>query len=465
MVLGVLLSLILLIFIAYRGLPVILFAPVCAIVAAVTASLPILPTYTDLFLIKAAGYIKNVFPIFLLGAVFGKVMEESGAARSIANLIIDKLGEQRAPLAVILATGALVYGGVNVTVVTFAIYPFALTMFQRGGFPRRLIPGCIAAGSLGCVMTSIPGTPTIQNMLPTIYLKTTLYAAPVFGICGSVLMGGLSIAWLLYRIKKVKAAEGFGDPDERTSKFDESMALPNAYLALVPLVVMFILNIVLTKWYKTFDPSIMIMAATKGHSLASKGIPVTTWALITSLIVAILLVIVIGRKQFHTRKNLASTLNAGTIGSLLAIMNISSEVGYGGVISSLPGFATIRDFLIEHVSGGNPLFAVVIVISVLCGITGSASGGISIALESMGDMLSRMCLDMGISLELLHRVAAMASGGLDSLPHNGSVITLLAICGLTHRKSYPDIGMVTVVIPLVTTIVMVGIWVIFGIRG
>jgi H+/gluconate symporter-like permease len=101
-------------------------------------------------------------------------------------------------------------------------------------------------------------------------------------------------------------------------------------------------------------------------------------------------------------------------------------------------------------------------VNVLAGITGSASGGMSIALQTLGSTYAEMAQAAGIDPEILHRVSALASGGFDSLPHNGAVITLLAITGLTHRESYADIGMVSVVIPLASLISVLAIYSVFG---
>jgi H+/gluconate symporter-like permease len=138
------------------------------------------------------------------------------------------------------------------------------------------------------------------------------------------------------------------------------------------------------------------------------------------------------------------------------VFNTASAVGYGGTIAALPAFAVIKDAALNFVPS-NPLVSEAAAISVLAGITGSASGGLSIALESLGETYFQRAKDLGVSPEVLHRVASMASGGLDSLPHNGAVITLLTICGLTHKQSYFDIGVVTVVIPLISLAVVIGL--------
>ena len=463
MVIGILISLALLTWIAYRGFSVILFAPICALLAALTAGMSLMPTYSELFMNSAGTYVKNFFPIFLLGAVFGKVMEESGMARSIARWIVQRLGPARAIISIVLAASILTYGGVSLFVVGFAVYPFAASIFLEANFPRRLIPGAIALGAFGCTMTAIPGTPQIQNMIPTKYFNTDAFAAPVFGLVGSVIIYTLGLLWLEYRKHKMIAAgEGYGRLDTRTdhSKKDDVEDVP-PLVAFIPLLAVLVLNFILTKVIGGWDQSIIQDPTFTKLALASKVIPVATWALIIALVCGILLAIILSAKQFKLRGNLMLALNAGTIGSLLAIMNTASEVGYGNIISSLPGFRSVRDFLMS-VDPGTPLISEAILLNLLAGITGSASGGMSIALETMGQRYLEWALQAGINPELLHRVAAMSSGGFDTMPHNGAVITLLAICGMTHKESYPDIGMVSLVIPVGTTFVMIIVGSIFG---
>ena len=463
MVIGIILSLCMLTFIAYRGLSVILFAPLCALFAAITAGLPIMPTYTEFFMPRAVIYVKNFFPVFLLGAVFGKLMEENGCAKAIAKLVADKLGPKHAIVAVSMSTAILTYGGVSMFVVPFAVYPFAYILFKDGGIPRRLIPASIAIGSFGFSMTALPGSPQIQNMIPANYFGTTLYAAPMFGLVGAAIICFSSIFWMQHRQRKLNAAgEGFGRLDERsTTNQDDGLDI-NPYLAMLPLLTVLVLNIVLTHVIRGWDDS--VLATITKQPLAATKIPIANWALIISLVFAIVLAIAVGHRQFTARKNLAMALNTGAIGSLLAIMNTASEVGYGNVVSSLPGFDSVKAALLS-IDFGTPLVSEALVVNVLAGITGSASGGMSIALEAMGKYYLEWGAKVGIGPELLHRVAAMASGGFDSLPHNGAIITLLAITGMTHKESYPDCGMVSVVIPFVTTFLLVAVWTICGFTG
>lgn len=445
-ILGILLSLALLIYVAYRGFSVILFAPVMALIAAALSGLDLLPTYTELFMPKMVAYAKNFFPVFMLGAVFGKVMDDTGAARSIAHAIIEKLGKERAILAVVLACAILTYGGVSLFVVAFAVYPFAAALFREADIPKRLIPGSIALGSFTFTMTALPGSPQIQNLIPTKYFGTNGYAAPIVGLIAGIFMFGFGLWWLERRRKAALAAgEGYGTGHKNEPEGMNLGDLPNFWLSLLPLVAVLGINYWLTKYIPTWDPSIL-----KAYNIPLKSV-VGIWAIIVALVIGIILAIALNFKQMKGR--IAKALNEGTVGSLLAIMNTASEVGYGNVISSLPGFKAIAAGLMSI--KGTPLISEAIIVNVLAGITGSASGGMSIALETMSKQYLDLARQVNLNPELLHRIASISSGGFDTLPHNGAVITLLAICGLTHKQSYADVGVVSLVGPVLATIVAI----------
>ncbi|MDR3618979.1 MAG: GntP family permease [Paludisphaera borealis] len=433
-------SLVLLMAIAYRGLPVIVFAPICAAAALALAGVPILPGYTDSFMNGAADYVRAFFPVFLLGAIFGKLMEAGGAAASIARAIVRAFGSRRAIPAVVLACAVLTYGGVSLFVVAFAVYPFGAALFKAAGIPKRLLPGAIALGAFTLTMDALPGSPQIQNLIPTRTFGTDAYAAPVLGCVGgaAILIGGL--IWLDRRRAWAAAAgEGYGAGHANEPEPKPDLDLPSLPVALLPLLLVLAANFVASRtpwsiagWYsedllRGSFPTINVRTASP------------TWALITALCIGITATLALNARRL--RGSLTVSLTAATSGALLAIFNTASEVGYGSVIKTLPGFQVIRNGVLGL--SQSVLISEAVAVNILSGITGSASGGLSIALEVMGAHYLEAAKAQGISPEWLHRIASMASGGMDTLPHNGAVITLLAITGLTHRQSYPDIFAIT----------------------
>lgn len=440
-VFAIVIALALLMTLAYRGLPVILFAPVCALLAVGLSGGALLPSYTETFMTSASAYIRSFFPLFLLGAVFGKLMESNGAAGSIAALIGAALGSRRSILAVVLACAVLTYGGVSLFVVAFAVYPFAAALFQQAGIPKRLIPGAIALGAFTLTMDALPGTPQIQNLIPTRYFGTDAYAAPWAGVLGGTVVLVSGLLWLDRRRARAEArGEGYGIDQHAFPEAAVRHDRPHAALACVPLVIVLAANFILsrTSWsVATWYPEASFK---KDFPTANLATAAPSWALIVALLLGILAALLVGVR--HWRGRLQPALTAATGGALLAIFNTASEVGFGNTVKTLPGFRAIQDsvFLVSRYV----LVSEATAVNVLAGITGSASGGLSIALDVMGARYLDLARDQGISPEMLHRIASMASGGMDTLPHNGAVITLLAITGLTHREAYPDIFAITV---------------------
>jgi len=436
----ILAALVLLMFVAYRGYSVILFAPVAALLAVLlTDPSHVAPIFSGIFMEKMVGFIKLYFPVFMLGAIFGKVIELSGFSKSIVSSVIRLVGRERAMLSIVLVCAILTYGGVSLFVVVFAVYPFAAEMFKQSGIPKRLIPGTIALGAFTFTMDSLPGTPQIQNIIPTTFFKTNTWAAPWLGVIGSVFILIVGLLYLNWRRRQAMAkGEGYGTDLHNEPEPFEAEKLPNPWVAILPLVLVGVLNKLFTSlipqiYGKTFSMSLA------GHPLTVE-IPAISaiWAVEGALLVGILSVIAFAFKRVMAR--FADGSKAAVAGSLLASMNTASEYGFGGVIAALPGFSVVADALKVI---PNPLVNEAVTVTVLAGITGSASGGMSIALAAMSNTFIQAANAANIPLEVLHRVASMASGGMDTLPHNGAVITLLAVTGLTHKTSYADIFAVT----------------------
>lgn len=455
--LAIILSLAGLMYFAYRGTNVLILAPIMAAFAVLMAQGgPLLATYTQIFMKSLGNYVVLFFPIFLLGAIFGKLMADSGSSTTIAHTIIRRLGAQHAITAVTLACGVLTYGGVSLFVVAFAIFPIAAALFREADVPKRLIAGAIALGSFTFTMTALPGTPAIQNAIPTRFFGTTTFAAPGLGIIAAAIMllGGL--AWLHHRQRRAKlAGEGYGDHKENLPQFEDGER-PGFALSLLPIVVVIGLNALFSL---IVFPSLDLgyLSQQIYGSIAPTAV-IGTWALIVALVGAILTVLLLQRRYLRDAQK---TLNEGTMGSLLPIFNTASEVGYGAVIASLAAFVVVRDFVVG-IAPGTPIISLAIAVNALAGITGSASGGLSIALDTLGATYMERAAALGISPDLLHRVAAISSGGFDSLPHNGAVISLLTITGLTHKSSYGDIFVVNLLVPVMALIAVILLGTTFG---
>ncbi|TQS70920.1 GntP family permease [Rhodobacteraceae bacterium] len=451
--LGIFLSLGLLMYLAYRGINVLILAPLLALLAALmSGGVPVLATYTQVFMKSLGGYVITYFPLFLLGAIFGKVMADGGAARTIAEKIVEWVGSKRAILAVVLACGVLTYGGVSLFVVAFAIYPIANALFKSADVPKRLLPAAIALGSFTFTMTAFPGTPAIQNAIPMPFFGTNVFAAPVLGTMAGLIMMFGGVFWLDRRTKAAHGrSEGYGNhgTTDADSTLPEDANLPGFAAAIAPVLSVIILNAVFT--YIVIPNMQATYLADPQYGATSLAKVAGIWAIIVSLTLSILLAIALNWRRFADVKD---TVNKGTMGSLLPVFNTASEVGYGAVIASLPAFGLIRDAVLG-LFPQNPVASLAVAVNVLAGITGSASGGMSIALNALGAQFAAMGQAQGVSMELMHRVTALSSGGFDALPHNGAVITLLAITGLTHKKSYGDIFVVAVAIPVFATILVI----------
>ena len=446
---GLILSLALIIFLAYKGYSTIITAPIVALLTVLLiggdSNTHLMVHYTEVYMGGFAGFVKNYFPIFLTGAIFAKLMEEALYAKSIANFITKNLGKDKTILAVVLAGAILTYGGVSLFTVAFVLYPIANVLFKESNIPKRLIPGTIALGAFTFTMTALPGTPEIQNVIPMRYFGTDTFAAPLIGVVASILMLLLGLTWLTYRVRKAHSnSEGYGNYNIE-GKSNENTNIPKILLAVTPILIIFISNLFFSKvFYKLVDGSYL-----SKYNLVLDNVS-GTWSVIISIVIAILFIILINFKKIS---NLNQVLNQGISNSFLPLLSSSAIVGYGSVIKSLPVFITLQSVILNLSS--NPIISEALSVNIICGITASASGGLTITLDALAPTFISMSQALNISPEIMHRIASLASGGLDTLPHNGAVITTLAICGLTHKDSYKDIFVTSVIIPIFVTALIV----------
>ena len=440
---GIVLGLILLIFLAYKGHSIIWVAPVCAALVAVLGGLNVLQTYLEEYIGGTAAYIVSWFPAFFLGAVYGKIMDLTGSARSLANKLISLIGSKYAILAVVLPCLLMTYGGISLFVVVFVVYPMGYAIYREADLPRTLLPGAIAFGAFGITMTCIPGTPQIQNIIPTSYYGTTATAAPMMGLIAAALIAVPGYVYLEWRAKKArqKGLHFVEDPKHKESSAATREQPKWHWLCgLIPLLfVVLMLNVLpgLLKKYSIADWS------------SSQAIVV---ALLGGIAVACLM-------NVHQLKVLLPAVNEGANGSLPAIMNTACAVGFGSVVKIVPGFVLLKNAMLNM--PGSILFSEAVAVNVLAGSTGSASGGMSIALEALGPQYLVKAAELGLSPEYLHRIASIASGGLDTLPHNGAVLTLLAVSNCKHKESYLDICVTSCIIPVVVSLALSFVWGLF----
>lgn len=478
--LGILVALGLLIWLAYKGWSILLLAPAAAILAALLAGQPALAHWTQTFMQSASQFIMQFFPIFLLGALFGKLMEDSGSVSTIANFMTEKLGAKRAVLAVVLAGALVTYGGVSLFVAFFVIAPMAHALFRAAEIPRRLMPAAIMLGASTFTMSALPGTPAIQNAIPMPFFGTTPFAAPGLGVIASIIMLGFGLWWLARAEAGARRkGEGYGgdtviaddaaqseivrerattagsfDPAEITHGA-QARAVPPIALAMLPLVVVIGVNLLMSLVVlPRIDASYLAEPAWGSTSLSAVG---GVWAVVTALAAAIVVLIAV---NFARLPSLRTTMDAGANASVLPVLSVASLVGFGSVIAALPAFALVRDWVLG-IEGG-PLVSLAVATNVLAALTGSASGGLTIALDALGGAYMKIAAEQGIDPGLMHRVAVIGAGTLDMLPHNGAVVTVLAVCGSTHRESYLDIVMVGVVGSLVALAAVIGLGTAFG---
>lgn len=414
----ILVGLALLLVLTLKKVPVVYAAAISVIFIALFSRLPVVSTMTGDYMTGFANFVKSSWLMLLLGAILSKVMDITGAARSIASFIIGKLGVKFAIPAIVIAGGLLTYGGVSAMVSCFALYPITLAVFREADMPRKLIPATIGAGIFTWV-TMLPGNPQVQNIIPSSFLPTNAMAAPVVGVVCGVFTLALILVYLMWESNSArKNGEGF-IVDEETSKVlaktDEMEAngkLPNVVLAILPIVCVAVVLNVLKQ-----DISV---------------------ALLSGIVLCCILF-------FKNITGVQKLLTDAVSSAAVTTINASAIVAIGSVVKAAPGFNQIVNGILNFsTSGGNPLIIFGIATTLLCGLNASGMGGLSTTLS----VLAEPFMAMGVNPAIMHRIGVIASVGLDSLPHSGGIVAVLAISGVSYKEGYKYLFVVTVVITL-----------------
>ncbi|MBP2641097.1 MAG: GntP family permease [Firmicutes bacterium] len=404
-VIGILVSLAAIVILALRGVGIMLIAPLAVVIVSLFSGMGVLDTLMGPYMKGFINYAGKFYLVFLFASVFGKYMDDSGAAKSIARSILGVIGHEK-PLYVLLAvaviTLCLTLGGVSLFVVIFAVMPIARPLFKQLNIPWHLFIAAFIFGIGSISMTMMPGTPSILNIMPMKYLGTTAAAAPLLGIVASIFVACFNVWYMNSQLKKCAArGEGY-DVDETklsasSAGVDEEKELPSFIISIIPSIVV-----------------IVALNAFKIDIVYSLVIGCATAALLF----------------FKYVKNHLTTLNAGAFNTAIPVINTCADVGYGMAVAASAGFKVITDFLMSI--PGHPVVSLSLATFLMTGITGSASGGLGIVLET----LVKQYVAMGVNPEFIHRAVAIAAGAFDALPHNGVIITTLAVAGLTHKQAY-----------------------------
>jgi H+/gluconate symporter-like permease len=428
---GLIAALALLIVLTIRGMNLFVATPLCALLVALTSGIALLPPLAaegqanliGSYMSGFTSFIAAWFFMFLLGSIFGKLMEDTGAADSVARWVIGHIGAKRAALAVVLACAILTYGGVSLFVVAFSVYPTALALFRSADLPRRFIPATLAFGSVTFTMTSA-GSPEIQNWIPIAYLGTSPWAAWQASLIVAVFMAVTGYAWLVWMLRRAAArGEHFQarDDDPIASRED----LPAPWRAIIGPIAVLVVSFLL---HDTLQTSALIIALLAGCLCTVAA----CWPY---------------------RRDTGVAIAEGSTGALVAIGNTAAVVGFGAVAKAAPAFMLAVEFVTRLPGGGVATAA--IAVSLIAAMTGSASGGQAIALPILGPLY----LEQGVNAEQLHRSVAISSGVLDSLPHNGYVVTTIrAICKETHAAAYAPMGALSVIVPGLGLLLCLGLF-------
>lgn len=397
------------IFLTYRNISPLIVAPIVTLVLAGLVGMNFTDTLLNGYMGLAADYVRMFFLIFLTGAIFASIMHKTGAAASIAKGIVKILGEKRVILGVVLATAVLTYGGISLFIIFFVMYPMALVMHKEANITKKLVPGEIALGAFTFTM-STPGSPQVQNIIPMQFLHTSSTAGLVPGWIAGLVMAILGVLYLEWRRKSYER-RGIGFEAEHELG-ESSLELPGFVVSILPsLIIITLLNV--------FNVNII-------------------WSMTAGIIFSIILL----WQRIPSVKEWIKVINDGSLSSAAVILNTAAIVGYAGAVRLLPQFPQI----IASIKGldVNTYLFPAISTALISGIAASSSGGLSVAYGALTDTF----LELGIPLEAVHRISAMAAGTIDSLPHCPAVINLLVVTKLTHGDSYADIAVTTILIPL-----------------
>lgn len=418
-ILGLLLAVAAVIFLIWKNWHMSIVSLLGALIVILFNQMDPVSAISESFMSGMSSFAGSWFLLFLLGAVFGKVMGDSGASVGIANNLLKLLGNRSVVLVVMITGLVLSYGGIGTFIIAFSLYPIAVALFQKADIPKKLIVATIMVCPVTVCMAMLPGSPSTQNLLPTTYFGTTAYAGAKIGIICSVVMFLTAYLYLNWQIKRAKARGEHFVPSPGESVMD----LQSADKGKTPEV------------WKCYVPIVMLLAAMFGFQILF-AIP-STFAVACAMTLAIL----IGCFLYRDKLNVVSVINEGAASGLGALIATSSIMGFGNVVSASPAYEVVTNALVNLNVG--PLGTALISINVIAAITGSSAGGLNIFLSSMSEYL----LSTGLNTSMLHRVVCIASSGFDAMPHASGIVVCNQIAKTSQKDTYFHVFITCAILP------------------
>lgn len=405
---GITLAIIAIIYLTARGINIVLAAPLATLIVILTNNMNIFEALIgkqNSYMVGLSNFLINNFAIFLLGSILAQYMEKSGATLSIANYIIKKIGKDspyKMLIAITIVASILTYGGISIFIVIFAIIPLAKPLFKELNISWELFPIPVFLGASTYTMTLLPATPSIHNAIPTKVLGTTLTAAPLLSIAGTIVILIFGLLYMNYALKKsINNKETFNYKlDDATSTSLDLEKSPSVSLSIAPIILLISIIFIFSK-----TPNIILIAL--------------TCSILFSAIIF-----------YKNIKNQKDTLNNGAVGAVIPAFATSSSVAFGTVLTTATGFELIRNTILNI--PGSPLISLAVATALLSAITGSSSGALGIVMTTFIPKY----MGLGIDPEVLHRVVVVASAALTVVPQSGVMITFHTLSGLSLKRGF-----------------------------
>ena len=414
-VLGFFISMILFVFLSMKKWNVALVSIFASFILMCFNGINPLIGFSGAFSDGLSGFVGKWWLMFILGSVFGKIMQDTGLSVLIATLLISRV-QCNPILAVLIISIIMSYGGISTFVIAFTIYPIASELFQRADIETTIMPAVILFCPTTLAMTMLPGSPSVQNIIPTAYLGTNIYAAPLLGILASIITFSLGYRYLK-RTANIKNNMPKYIPSEPHFNIID-------FSCFLPCIILWVVALLLIQLH--IDSQIAVEL---------------------SLLCGIICAIAIS----GVKSNVLESLNNGVQSGLKTLIITSLIMGYGNLVKSMDSFVWVTDKLYSLFD--NEIVSSIIAVNIIAALTGSSLTSLQILFDTFLDRIRISELPA----ENIHRIIAIASGGLDSMPYATGVVVANDLAHTEQSKTYKHIFITCALIPLLALVLTVAI--------